>query len=1724
MPTPPKAPHIAHRIHLYELPEQSGKKLFGLSLCAAPFFHGATNPPLLTGVNALDPYLPWTWVWRADNATTPAGFRWTLFARLQHGAAAWAWKIIPDRLLRVYGPPAGFSDDLMEVTQSGAPSNGANVHDTWWRKELLRLTVDNNGAWKTVNPPAKPFAHAQQLEQFYAAPPSASIVVDEGMHDSHPDLLGARMLRWATAHPPYNYHNRLAAVAECPTFQELKTALETEYPGFTLPPTGVKIAGLPLWIADAAAVPTATVFEPNAETLIVEQNNVPINGLSGPGTFLRRSYGKIVDVKKGEPVAPSGRDLGVDVEPWRKDLEDRLARCVDLPSLLLDAPREDAFAAVVGQQTFVEWVIDLSADLFQAAPWTLKQKPANATEWAHQLVNAAGLAKLDETEVAKLSGVLSLLPDSFSEKFKEGQFDGELSALKESLEAPLRVLTGLETLAANSSKPILRDKAKRVLAKLPKLAAPERTKLDNLTKANASPRLLATPADDLKLYREMKLQIDAEDVATPLEPLVNVETIRTSLHALGGAADLLQRLIVLLPDTPEHWTAMRQTLQNFLQIQRDPKLFARLRAEVAQTTVNLTQDPETDFLLQALRETLRFPVSPGGTLRKAIVPSLREPSNPGDPLPVQSIIDGLTNRVTQRYQTQDKVPQLPAPANVVAVLQGFKDYLVTNKTQSFRDTIYGDRSLPLGKPHGFSIIGQDQEDVFESLSEIEAHVNANLAETAGALLFGRVAKPADLDSTPWLPLNAGVLRLQETENGAKTYVAQENGAGGLRQQVIQNPLRPAIVQQRLSRRAEYDNRPLVAISRKSELIKNKTNRLQPSAASRESALLDFLFPARDAFLPALRYYGKDVHYQFCWVDESNACTVPPGCWTTHPALLGILPPDVADLKSRGIHVSRSRPYFRRVGIGTVGLTFAGAISSKSTPLQTEKNSWPLLPPDIFPIAAEARSKAEEGAPKSPLVLLYPKDDDPATPRPSLSQPQELAHEMTIKVHKPRTSDDNWERWVAANPTTSFEARKKVCAEAHRVRDRVADLEGEIEMWQPDDPALDQQCLIVFRRLYPDAAAGTSEIGFIRKWKASTNAGTYGAARDFFSDPISVTLRRDPTLPSSAFVAATGEDSFRIAVGVVVEMSVYALLPETRRDLFDDKLFTPPAGPNPLGVSLGKLLANVTMKDTAPDDTWLAVSPNALRLETPNLNLPSAAQTYNSLIVSGQGGKVSLGLASGRDPALFDLVHEVVAQEQIWRWNGKPCMPEDFLVNGESSISLPDIRPITADHIPWDGIGFHHREDREHLATICKLPLLDRGAPAKDKTGDIVFTDDKNSDARALYFRFSAQLRSRYFGAWPATVQAGSTMTIDRGVDPLWKRYVLPHRILAPLKKPSVVMVIPMLASGKPEPEVGGTAGVIAIVREACFEQAGIAEKMECELVESDVFQRDDKTLFVKPSGTKYFQAGYDPTLGNTAMGPSDDAGTTKSSPLQMSGPVGLTFDQGSRDPLVVNSMFFVEVDRAKLKKFVSPDTSTPSPAASHLFCQIRFRRTIRPGYEADGSAVGADHPLASDWTEAQWVKFLPDSDLLRPSDASRAWLVTRSNTVSRLTNWERPKNDPSIAKDREARFVYFLCVTRHDVDAVGRPATEFHSLHRLKDDGVLEALWPTGAPLEKGPRLRGRVIEALTMKDHLPVTSDNWRNLFFPDPELIQAEPGSITEDVQIVPQALSAAYVLHIA
>ena len=645
--------------------------------------------------------------------------------------------------------------------------------------------------------------------------------------------------------------------------------------------------------------------------------------------------------------------------------------------------------------------------------------------------------------------------------------------------------------------------------------------------------------------------------------------------------------------------------------------------------------------------------------------------------------------------------------------------------------------------------------------------------------------------------------------------------------------------------------------------------------------------------------------------------------------------------------------------------------------------------------------------------------------------------------------------------------------------------------------------------------------------------------------------------------------FKIAPGVVVDVEFHALIAPPEQGRFLNELWTVQNGKCPLGRTIDEVLTGVALDPGTPfppdlpTALSLAVSPSSLRLETAQLVLPEPDDAYWKLSVLPQGGKVSCGVIQNRDPKIYNFIHDVIVQEQIWRWNGKPVLPEDFAANGAADIMLPTPAifndPAYNDpgydpakrksHFAWDGIGFHARENNEHLATVTRLPLArpfnEDGTPSTDV--DILYTDDKSADARALYFRFSAIMRSRYFGAWPGAVQAGERQSV-RGiaaqVAPLWKRCTLPHRLSAPLKKPSIVIIIPLLASGLPHPLAGDSAGVLAIVREAAFEQGGLAELLECELVQSDAYQPSATTALVEPDGRCFFQAGYDPILSTAALASHDRANETIRPPLRMSGPVGLTFDQGSRDPLIVNSLFYIDVRRDLLSPLISAPapllSHAPAPAA-HLFAQIRFRRTIRWDYDAVAPPdTSKAHPLASEWTESQWVKFLPDSDLLRPDDDSGTWRVAVATDKSLfLNNWTSPQPWEGLPEDsfRTNAYVYLLCLTRHDLDAVGRPAVRFHSLYKIVRDtsaGVTQLLPITLAPGENAisttslptlPSLRGRIIEALRFAQYEVKTEEDWYTDFMPPPHAgVTKAAGPISEDATLRAESISQAYPVQIA
>lgn len=1818
---------------------------FGVSVCGAPYFgNGGEAPPISTNTPntvELQPYLPWEWLWLDQATDQTPGFRWTLLVEMRRIAAPHdlIWRPARPAMVNIYAKPTAWNDDL-----DGSDGTAGSIRETWWRKELKDLTIDpTSGGWRVEN--GVTLVHASQLDVFYPGAPASDTVIvvndtdnDPAAHNKQRDILGSRVLRWGTENPPYNFVNRLSAILTTGLGADLKTAMETEYSDFEFPGANPRIAAVPLWFAATETRPLFQVVDERNNILIIEQTNVPRDGRdTGAAVYPRRAYGNICPLTV--PANPTvshlraGRSFTVEEEPWRKDADRRVGQCVDAAMLAFEwastrADSADVPGQFINSSSLATWIVTLSADLFQARrPFAANPgNPSDAADWLRRLEDAAGgLPDERQRQVRNaIQQVLPNFPEVLSRKYRaldntQAAIDAATKAAqsaKDALAAPWPILTKLEALA-NAPGP-LQAKAQQALASLPPMPAPERIFLLNLVN-DGPPGALTSAASDLDFLRALRTQIIAADTATPATPaspstpalppfLQNDLGIAPGWAALGSAPEALQRIAALAPIDRETRIA---SLRGLLQALRHPETFARLRAAVESngSPGEIVQSPDKDWVTEALALSLDLPVDgiaqtndgpvAAATMRQSILPGLKEPTFPVPPaLPVpaavtvQPVLAALKNYFTQRadplsHLNQRVFPKYPAPfpglAEVATELEGFlSQESRPGKARTFQNIIFGDRSRPIGRPQ--SLYLAEDEKVLPpasatSTGAYDAPPSNELDELAGLLILGQVSATGDLAHAPWMSLTAGCLRLRgkpAVATDPPVIFSQPNPAP-----VLHAALRGAYLNGRWSVSAEYDNRPLAAVSPQRQLVISDKNQLNAVLAKDEpdriGPMVELSWPSPSANspkLPGLRNYGAAGQYRFCGVHLSNSCALPPGFWTAHPAILDLASvgqlSDAALSSTPGVVLSDAKSYMRRVGITPVHLELAQAYNPGNNLLTVPDGAWPLLPPGVFPLAMQlphAAALQDPGQPVDnpnpqapPLVVLYPAAGTFGGVPFSGDAP--VAHSVNVNVIKPATGDDNWERWVSADPDPTgavFRARVKVCAEAHKERDTIAPATGQAyapTRWQPADPAVRNDFLIVFRSVYPTGA--TVARAFLRSWLVSINGAFYGDAVSYFATPYGLTLVPDPTVTQAQMVSASAAHSstFLLAPGMVLEMEIHALVATRESDRFLPALIRLDAttGECSLGRTVEKVLTGVTLDpDSAglnglPAATTLAVSPSSLRLETALLTIPTPEQAYAKLSVLPQGGQVSLGVFQDRDPEIFDFVHQMIVQEQIWRWNGKPVLPQDFPANGGTEISLPTPRSFNSasdSHFAWDGIGFHAREDNEHFAKVTTLPLAKQLNPdgSRSKDVDVLYTDDKTADARALYFRFSAIMRSRYFGVWPGAAQAGETKgTTGRGkqarVSPYWKRCTLPHRLGTPLKKPSVVIVIPLLASGQPNPLAGDTAGLLAIVREAAFEQGGLAERLECQLVQSNEYEHDPLTSLVKKTGQSFFQAGYDPTLSTAALASHREADALPS-PVRVSGPVGLTFDQGSRDPLIVNSLYYIDVQRKDLTPIVSAGPSVGEAPAAHLFAQVRFRRTLSWDYEATTAAPPnpqPTHPLASEWTESQWIKFLPDSDLLRPSDGSGLWRVAVQGANLSLGNWIAPTPwaGLSTATFRRDAFVYLLCITRHDLDALGRPAVRFHSLYKVQWDptaGVTQLLRISLAPGEDAistatlaalPTLRGRVIEALRFGQSEIKPSEDWYTDFMPPPRAgVTKAAGPISEDAKFQVQSLSAAFSL---
>jgi hypothetical protein len=285
----------------------------------------------------------------------------------------------------------------------------------------------------------------------------------------------------------------------------------------------------------------------------------------------------------------------------------------------------------------------------------------------------------------------------------------------------------------------------------------------------------------------------------------------------------------------------------------------------------------------------------------------------------------------------------------------------------------------------------------------------------------------------------------------------------------------------------------------------------------------------------------------------------------------------------------------------------------------------------------------------------------------------------------------------------------------------------------------------------------------------------------------------------------------------------------------------------------------------------------------------------------------------------------------------------------------------------------------------------------------------------------------------------------------WRRCLLPVRLTERLPRPSIHLVVPLTRKyvpdednvARPDLSAANTAGLLIVLRDRWYAQAGLAETLELEIGVHEHWTKPGK-----PEGgpeqdwtvDTYHAAGYDPIVSTGHL----EGGKSSIREVFEDGPVGHTFDIGATSSYLAASSFVLP----KLPGEIS------ATVASHawVMAQIRLRRTIREGDDASTTRTTRESPWASEWTAPEWVQFLPDANALIPE----AWradgkgpppAIKRHATDGEklsVSGWE----DPAFGIGVNGRhFDHWLLVTRPIVDVRGQPREEYVAiLGRKKGD------------------------------------------------------------------------------
>jgi hypothetical protein len=879
----------------------------------------------------------------------------------------------------------------------------------------------------------------------------------------------------------------------------------------------------------------------------------------------------------------------------------------------------------------------------------------------------------------------------------------------------------------------------------------------------------------------------------------------------------------------------------------------------------------------------------------------------------------------------------------------------------------------------------------------------------------------------------------------------------------------------------YDNQPLVAASPLSDTTadylrsghEHVAEQLSDSQHAANARWIPLRYDALDASLAAdtwsklpMLKFGES--YDFAAFVVSNGGAIPreiaaasddntkPNAWQPRdPATLS-----EAEFSSY-VHTVR---YLRRVPVGAVRLARRPQDSQLQVAAAVEESALPAIPTNVFPLARELgwTKPSEPGGAELPLLLLAAKADPDDARSISFDRAQPS---WTLRLRRPATDLETWERWIAVDPGASkqrIQVRAGVIRALHAnsLSERASEEPSPIDV-SIDDPACSEALEVEWIRLAGGPAAS---------WSRTVVCA--GAAGDGLpsvqSGAAEVAVRCETSAPAGLFDGGeAGKALARLAPGDVFELRVHALVPV---DHFDGKKprFSESLAPRREEAveipSLGRFYRRGSLR---------------VVVEAASAAMPDAETLWNRLRPRVVRDAVEVVLAKPRldVPDVARFLHRIDLQRQLWRWDGRPSSwasdnPQSFPF-AESERDPTGAAPTAT--MRWEAWSFGERDALDVSRHAHDLDAAIEGE-------ELLLRESLENTTRARFYRFRATATSRYTGL-SRTSFAVETM-FERELDHSrmttpWRRLFVPCRRSERPTRPHVRIVVPLteselgshsLASSSAHgPNLGGLAPLMVVLDEPWFEEGGLAEELEVELMQEvvsrelmqEVVSRDNKPP------VRLSQYGSDPTLVAAAA----DPGESVPKELELVGPIGVTFDTDTAAPRLGASMFLVRA------RFDGP----PSRPPRWPFAKLRFRRRLKRE-EGDSS---------SDWTEAHWIQFLPDARELATWNLGEGTLLSWNPGAEHELRIADTAPEPPMPPG----FSRFFLVTLVVCDASGRAGEEVYvgvfasdaqrTILRAVDSsrGLAADARPTG-------EVRVRILEVQWREGEAPPESDLLAALF----------------------------------